>query len=111
MSQSKQNLRNNWATKLEDVERTRNCRKKQFGRKRSAIFIWHVLPGASTLDINNPQSFADRIIVMSMMNDMTKKGITEILLHTMQDNGASEEPRQKIRGGMEMPTNLKEHEI
>ena len=60
---------------------------------REVQFNSHVLPGASTLDIKNniqthlnwqsPDSFEDRIILMSMLNDIewTQKGNTETCLH------------------------------
>ena len=63
-------------------------------------FIWHVLLGAFTLDIKRhvqgdlngrtPESFDERIIFMSMFNDIawTKIGNTETCLHNAKEVAA-----------------------
>ena len=63
-------------------------------------FIWHVLPGASTLEIKkhtqkhlneqNPETSDHRIIFMSLLNDIewTKKVNTETCLHNAKDVAA-----------------------
>ena len=70
------------------MERTRICQNIDFVAQE-VQFMWHVLPGASTNDIKKhirrylngliPELMEDRIIFMSMFNDIewTKKGNTE----------------------------------
>ena len=73
---------------------------------------------------NNVEISDARIMFMSLFIDIerTKRGNTgtcvqmpkkwQLLRPTLsQDSGASWDPRQKIRGGTEVSTNLKEHEI
>ena len=67
---------------------------------REIQFVWHVLAGASAIDINTffqihldglePQVFGDRIVVLSMFNDnnWTKKGSTEICMHSAYEVAA-----------------------
>ena len=67
---------------------------------RVVQFIWHGLPGASTLEIKkdiqkylngqNPESFDGKIIFMSMFNDIewTKKGSTETCLRDAKEVAA-----------------------
>ena len=81
------------------IERTWICRKTELAA-REVLLIWHVLPGASTVDIKRhvqeylngqfPESFGDRIIFMSMFNsiDWTKKGNKENCLHKAKEEAA-----------------------
>ena len=62
--------------------------------------IWHVLPGASTIDINkhiqkyligqNPESFDAWIIFMCVFNDIqwTKEGSADTCLHNAKEVAA-----------------------
>ena len=87
-------------TQLEDV-----CYEQRFVKKlnlaaRKVQFIWHVLPGASTLHIKKhiqrcvngqtPKSFDEEITFMSMFNDidLRKKGNTETCLHNAKEVAA-----------------------
>ena len=88
-------------------------------------FVWHVLPGASTIDTNklvqsrlnglDPQLFEERIVFLSMFNDIdwTIKVKTEICLHNAKGVAAFASTlghwglRQKRRGGTEIRTNPK----
>ena len=67
---------------------------------REVQFIWHVLPGASTLDIKKYirrclngqilEPFDERIIFMSLFNDIewTKKGDTETCSYNAKEVAA-----------------------
>ena len=93
-----------WVIRLEDV-----CFEHGFVENldlaaREVQLIWHVLPGASTIDTKKhiqryvngqtPESLHERIIFISMFNDSerTKKSNTETCVHSakeVQDPGAS----------------------
>ena len=125
--------------KLEEVmERTFFFHENLNMAARKVQFLWHVFPGASTLDIKkhiqiflngqDPESLDEWITFMSMFNDIewTKKGNTETCLHNAKEAAAfatqliqartplvlpGARVSKKIRGGTEMPTNHKENEI
>ena len=89
---SNPDLSNCWATNLEDM-----LNEHGFVDAREVQFIWHVSSGASTLDIKKhvqehlhgqtPESFDERIMFMSMFNDVewTKNGSTETYSHNAQE--------------------------
>ena len=94
---------------------------------REIQLVWHVLPGASTTDINkhfqshlngiDAQLFEERIVFLSMLNDIdwTKYGYTEICMAQRQRSGSicgtiqartsvlREACVKKRRGGKETP--------
>ena len=94
---------------------------------REVQFIRHVLPGASTTQIKRhtheylngqtPESVDERTIFMSMFNDIEWKPVCTMpkkwkhLRPNSSQDVASWSPRQKIRGGTDVPTNLKENQI
>ena len=76
------------------------------------------------VNVQNQESFEEMIILMSMLNDIewTNKDNTETFLHNAKEVGVFAThnnpgywcflaPRQKICGGMEIPTISKENEI
>ena len=125
---------NNQATTLEDVWSEHGFVVHFYSAAREVQFIWHVLPGASAFEIiqhiqkylnkQNPESFDERIIFMSMFNDIewTKQGITAICLHNAKQVAAFAtqfkpghwcflgSPSEK-RGGTEIPTVFQENEL
>ena len=109
---------NNWATKLEDEWIKHGFVEKNNLLSREVQFIWHVFPGASTLEIKKniqkylngqtPEFFDERIIFMSMSKNIvwTGKKWQHLLSNLSQDTGASRGPGQKGRGRKQVPTNL-----
>ena len=93
---------------------------------REVQFIRHVLPGASTTQIKRhtheylngqtPESVDERTIFMSMFNDIEWTPVCTMpkkwkhLRPNPSQDVASWSPRQKIRGGTDVPTNLKENQ-
>ena len=121
----------NWATKLEDVWNEHGfVETNEFGSPRSAIH-WHVFAGVSTVDIMKhfrkylnghiPESFDEGIIFMSLSHDIewTQKGNTDTGLHNAKEVASFAtqfRPKhwcflRRMRGGTEIPTILKEHDI
>ena len=88
---------NNWATTLDEAWNEHGFAKK---KRTWHEVIWHVLPGAPTLNIKkhiqrylngqDPESFEDRIIFMSMFNDneRTQKGNAETCLQNTKEVAA-----------------------
>ena len=86
---------NNWATKLEDVWSQHGICETLKLAARKVQFIWHVLPGVSTIEIKMhiqkhldwqiPKSFDERIVYMSKDIEWTKKGNTETCLHNVTE--------------------------
>ena len=126
---------NSWTTKLEDVWNEHGCVETLNLATREVQFIWHILPGASTLDIEkhiqrylngqNPESFDERILSYSCLCSSTlngqRKAIQKLVCtmpkrwqhlrpNSSQDTSVSWSPRQKMRGGTQNPTNFKENE-
>ena len=97
---SNPNLSNNWATILEDVLNEHGFDDQFNLAVREVQVAWHVDAGAHTIDIKkhiqtylgerNPESSEDRIMIMSMVDDieLTKKGNTETCLHTAEELAA-----------------------
>ena len=77
---------NNWATTLDEIWNEHGFDDKLNLAAREVQFMWHAHPSAHPLDIKkhiqthlnglNPESFEDRIIILSMFNDTdwTQKG-------------------------------------
>ena len=125
---------NKWATQLEDVWNEHGFAEKLSLAAREVQFIWHVLPGASFLDIKkhiqryltgkiqNPLLGGSYSCLCSTTLDRQRKAI-EKLVGTMpkkwqhwrptssQYTGASWSPRPKISGGTHIPPNLKDNGI
>ena len=119
---------NNWATELDEVWNEHDFVEKYHLADREVQLIWHVLPGASTHDIKNyfqryldgqnPEFFDERIIFISMFNDIewTLRSSTETCLPNAKEVeafAATFKPGHSERdvGGTQIPTNLRENEI
>ena len=89
----------NWATKLQDLWNEHGFDEQLNLTVREERFIWHLFSGASTLDIKRyiqedlngrtPESFDERIIFMSMFNDLAWIGNTETCLYNAKEVAAS----------------------
>ena len=111
------------------LDRTRICRKIEFGSPRGAIHLARTAR-CSTIQIKehsqnyqkeqNPEYFDERIIFMSVFNDIEWTKATPKSVHIMpkkwqhtrpsssQGTGASWDLGQNVRVGTEISTNLKD---